>query len=88
MAYRAGRVSVVQLPRVSGYPVRVELRPGRPAEVGMSDERIGRVRDRARGWVDQGITPTLVVLAARRGVIVLHEAFGTLNAEPGGPALR
>jgi CubicO group peptidase (beta-lactamase class C family) len=31
------------------------------------------------------VTPTLVVLAARRGVIVLHEAFGVLRPGPGAP---
>ncbi len=47
----------------------------------MSAERVRRVVDLARGWVDAGITPALVVLAARRGVIVLHEAFGRLGPD-------
>ena len=37
--------------------------------------------------VEQGITPALVVLATRRGIIVLHEAFGRLAPEPDAPAL-
>ena len=58
------------------------LTRGRPEDVGMSSARIELVRKRARGWVDDGITPTLVVLAARRGTIVLHEAFGRMGPGP------
>jgi CubicO group peptidase (beta-lactamase class C family) len=65
-----------------------ELREGRPAQAGMLPERIERVRTLAKSWVDGGHTPSLVVLAARRGVIVLHEAFGQLRDEPNAPRLR
>ena len=58
------------------------LRPGTPREAGMSAEPVGRIVDLAAGWVAEGITPALVVLVARRGVIVLHEAFGRLGPEP------
>ena len=59
-----------------------KLHYGTPEEAGMDPARIAHVRDLARGWVEQGITPSLVVLAARRGVIVLHEAFGVMGPEP------
>jgi len=49
---------------------------------------VRRVAELARGWVEQGITPALVVLVARRGVIVLHEAFGRLGPEPDAPPLQ
>jgi CubicO group peptidase (beta-lactamase class C family) len=48
----------------------------------MLPERVERIGALAKSWVEQGVTPALVVLAARRGVIVLHEAFGRLRPEP------
>jgi CubicO group peptidase (beta-lactamase class C family) len=42
----------------------------------------------AANWVVEGTTPALVVLAARRGVMFLHEAFGRLTPEAESPALR
>jgi CubicO group peptidase (beta-lactamase class C family) len=42
----------------------------------------------AEGWVAQDITPALVILVARRGVIVIHEAFGRLTPEPDSPPLK
>jgi len=65
----------------------MQLQPGTPEEVGMSAARIRRVADWVKSWVAQGVTPALVVLVARRGVIVLHEAFGRLTSEPDAPLL-
>jgi len=53
----------------------------------MSPARIEYINQLARGWVEEGVHPALVVLVARRGVICLHEAFGTLTSEPGSPPL-
>src|SRR6185295_14224274 len=39
-------------------------------------------------WVEEGHTPTLAVCVARRGVIVLHEAFGVLGPGPDSPPLE
>jgi CubicO group peptidase (beta-lactamase class C family) len=64
-----------------------QLRPGDPEEVGMSARQVRRVAGLAGGWVRQGITPALVVLAARKGVVVLHEAFGRLRPEADAPPL-
>jgi CubicO group peptidase (beta-lactamase class C family) len=61
------------------------LRHGRPEDVGMDPERIERIRARARGWVEEGITPSLVLLVARKGVIVLEEAYGILRPSDGAP---
>jgi serine-type D-Ala-D-Ala carboxypeptidase len=65
----------------------VKLRYGDPEEAGMSGERVLRLAQLAKNWVDQGMTPALVVLVARTGVIVLHEAFGKLTPEPDSPPL-
>ena len=63
----------------------MKLRPGSPAEAGMFPEQVERTRDLCAGWVKSGHTPTLGVCAARRGVVVLHEAFG--QARPDGTPL-
>ena len=48
----------------------------------MLPERVAHVRDLCARWVEEGHTPTLGVCVARRGVIVLHEAFGVLGRAP------
>jgi CubicO group peptidase (beta-lactamase class C family) len=39
-------------------------------------------------WVEEGRSPSIIVLAARRGRIVLHEAFGVLGPDADSPPLR
>ena len=65
-----------------------KLRRGSPEEVGMLPERVAHVRDLCAGWVREGHTPTLGVCVARRGVVVLHEAFGVLGPGPDSPPLE
>jgi CubicO group peptidase (beta-lactamase class C family) len=65
-----------------------ELHEGRAIEAGMVPERIEYIRALARSWIADGTTPSLVVLVARRGVIVLHEAFGRLRPDPDQAPLR
>ena len=65
----------------------MKLRTGTAEEAGMSPSRVQHVKELARSWVEDGTHPTLVVLVARRGIIVLHEAFGTLRPEPDSPPL-
>ncbi len=66
----------------------MKLRKGSPEEVGMSVERVNHVKHLAESWVTQGIHSALVVLAVRKGVIVLHEAFGKLTPEKDSPPLQ
>jgi CubicO group peptidase (beta-lactamase class C family) len=63
------------------------LRPGSPDRVGMLPERVAHARNLCARWVADGHTPTLAVCVARRGVIVLHEAFGVLGPGPDSPRL-
>jgi CubicO group peptidase (beta-lactamase class C family) len=65
----------------------MKLRRGDPEEAGMSAERIRRAVQVAERSVARGETRALVVLAARRGVIVLHEAFGRLTPDDDAPPL-
>ena len=46
----------------------------------MLPERVAYARELCARWVEEGHTPSLGVCVARRGVIVLHEAFGVLGA--------
>jgi CubicO group peptidase (beta-lactamase class C family) len=64
------------------------LRPGSPAEAGLDAGRIARARDRCASWVKEGHTPSLCVCVARRGVIVLHEAWGVVGPEPDSAPLQ
>jgi serine-type D-Ala-D-Ala carboxypeptidase len=64
------------------------LRYGTPEEAGMLPDRIDRVKQLAAGWVAEGQTPSLVILAARKGIIFLHEAYGKLRPEENSPPLR
>ena len=54
----------------------MRLRPGKPEEARMSARRLEGIVDVAKKWVAQGLTQALVLLVARRGVVVLHEALG------------
>jgi CubicO group peptidase (beta-lactamase class C family) len=58
------------------------LRPGTPEEAGMSPARVENLRRLGASWVEDGTHPALVLLVARRGVIVLYEAWGAQRPEP------
>ena len=64
------------------------LREGPPESVGMDPVRIQKVRDLLADWVNCGDTPSVVALVARRGVVVLHEAFGMRHYEDTTPTLK
>ncbi len=66
----------------------LEFRSGTPQEAGMLADRIDRARDLCAGWVKSGHTPAIVALVARRGVIVLHEAFGKLRPDEDSPPVE
>ena len=53
----------------------------------MLPARVDRARDLCARWVETGHTTAISVCVARRGVIVLHEAFGALGPEPGAPPI-
>jgi CubicO group peptidase (beta-lactamase class C family) len=63
------------------------LRDGRPEEVGLLSERVEAARRLCADAVKKGRTPSLAVLAARRGTVVLHDAFGQQHPGPDAPPL-
>ena len=64
-----------------------QLRYGDADEAGMSARRIEHIRRLGAGWVERGEAASLALLVARRGVVVLHEAYGRLGPEPEAPPL-
>jgi CubicO group peptidase (beta-lactamase class C family) len=64
------------------------LREGSPESVGMDSARVKRLSELVAGWVKNGDTPSVVVLVARRGVVVLHDAFGVRHHGDTTPTLR
>jgi len=54
------------------------LRAGSPGEAGVDAAQIERVRGLCADWV-KAETPALAVCVARRGIVVLDEAFGRLH---------
>ncbi len=79
---------------VSGYSRRNRsssvtpvLSHGSPESVGMSVRRVRAVADLGRQWVDREGIQAVVLLAARRGTVVLHEAFGRLTPDANAPPL-
>lgn len=66
----------------------VSLTYGTPEEAGMDPERIARLRERAPEWIDGHRMRSGVLLAARRGKIFYHEAFGPLTDQPGAPPMQ
>lgn len=65
-----------------------KLQNGTPEEAGFLPERIERLRARAPEWVDGERMRSGVLLAAQRGKIAFHEAYGPLTHEPNSPPLQ
>lgn len=63
------------------------LRYGDPGEVGMDAGRIANLRGLGAKWVETNQVASLTMVVARRGAVVLHEAFGRLGPEPDDPRL-
>ena len=63
------------------------LREGTAVEAGFDPARLDRIRERAATWVAEGLTTSLVLVAARHGVVALHEAYGRLTPEADSAAL-
>jgi CubicO group peptidase (beta-lactamase class C family) len=61
------------------------LRPGAPDSVGMSAERLERLRDALKAYVDDGQVAGSVTLVARHGRIAYFEAFGNRDREANAP---
>ncbi len=61
------------------------LRTGAPDSVGLSPERLERLSDALKAYVDQDQVAGSVTLVARRGRIAYFEAFGNRDREANAP---
>jgi CubicO group peptidase (beta-lactamase class C family) len=61
------------------------LQGARPEEVGMSSERLARIRTAMQRYVDRGMVPGAVTLVARRGRVVHLDAVGYRDVESKAP---
>lgn len=61
---------------------------GTPEEAGFDPDRIAALKDRAPEWCDGTRMRSGVLLAARRGKIVFHEAYGPLTDKADSPPLQ
>jgi CubicO group peptidase (beta-lactamase class C family) len=58
---------------------------GKPEDVGMSSERLGRVKEAVQRHIDNGNVPGAVTLVSRNGRIVHFEAHGLIDVEAKRP---
>jgi CubicO group peptidase (beta-lactamase class C family) len=58
-------------------------RADKPENVGMSPQRLQRIRDALQADIDKGVVPGAVALIARRGKIAFLEALGYRDREAG-----
>lgn len=65
-----------------------DLSAAAPADAGLSSERLGRLDAFINGAVGGGRIPGAVVLIARHGRIVHHEAYGLADRDAGRPMRR
>lgn len=61
---------------------------GDPAEVGVSEERLGRIDNMLIEAIDEGQIPGAVALIARDGQIIYHKAFGMADNQSGREYMR
>ena len=71
--------AVVAQSAKAGLPV------ARPDQVGMSAERLARIRTAMQRYVDRGLVPGVVTLVARRGRVVYFESIGYRDVESKAP---
>lgn len=74
--------SPAQTPSVRRSP---PLKVAKPAEVGMSAERLARIDDAIKSAIAESRIPGAVALVARNGKIVYHQAFGMADNEANRP---
>ena len=82
------RVLMILALAVTVCPIAIgqgKLPQARPEEVGMSAERLGRIRVAMQRYVDRKEVPGVVTLVARRGRVVHFEAVGYRDAEAKAP---
>jgi len=62
-----------------------DLPTAQPEEVGLSSERLARIRPAIQRYVDKQLIPGAVTLVARHGNVVHVDAIGLRDVEAGNP---
>jgi CubicO group peptidase (beta-lactamase class C family) len=70
---------VLLLAAVVAWPLVAATPTARPEEVGLSSERLGRVRELIQRHLDAGSFSGAVTLVARNGRLAHHEAYGLMD---------
>lgn len=85
-AFAMGNQSEDQHHKAGGsITTTLELPHGTPEEVGMSGERLNKVKDVVQEFIDEGRIQGAVVCVARRGKVVYFEAQGVSNQKNPAP---
>ncbi len=71
--------------RVLSQAAVQSLPTAKPEDVGMSSERLGRIRAAMQRYIDRGVVPGTVTLVARRGRVVHLDAQGYRDVEAKAP---
>ena len=58
-------------------------RANKPEDVGLSSQRLQRIRDTLQADIDKGLAPGTVLLIARRGQVANFEVLGYRDREDG-----
>jgi CubicO group peptidase (beta-lactamase class C family) len=66
-------------------PARDDLPRGKPEDVGVSTERLGRIDEIVKRHIDEHHIAGAVTLVARKGRVVQHEAYGVRDIETKSP---
>lgn len=75
------------LTRISPARGVADLPRAEPEEVGMSSERLARIRPAMQRYVDRNMVPGVVTLIARHGRVVYLDAIGFRDAEARAPMM-
>ncbi len=73
--------------RSSPLPGAEGLPRAKPEEVGMSSERLARIRPAMQRYLDQQLIPGAVTLVARHGRVVHLDTIGLRDVESGNPMM-
>jgi CubicO group peptidase (beta-lactamase class C family) len=78
-------VATLTLPVIAGAGA---VGTGKPEDVGLSSERLARIREAVQRQIDAGAVPGAVTLVARRGKVVHFEAHGVNDVEAKKPMAK
>jgi len=82
---RTGFAAVILVLALASLLQAAELLKAKPAEVGLSAERLARLGRVMQEYVDNDKVKGVVVLLMRNGKVAYHEAFGKVDPEKGTP---